>query len=243
MEEDSSWDLLSQRWADAGQPSQPGRSVPSKKETRGRPKGTLGNSISRAYLKSQQQHALPRELGRAVVRHQNQHVVPTDESGLVPMTSFTQMVSSERLGSSVLQKKVCLFAAQQSVQSQLAGEENPAEKYLFSGQRPVSTLSALIGGKPSSTDAAIPRRMASVLVESSGHLWNCMLSHILDLIDNHSYKPLVIGRRRRYDETPYRLRIKEDDAIEGQRAHPAIVKTLQTQFAFFTLLYNPDTDS
>ena len=71
-----------------------------------------------------------------------------------------------------------------------------------------------------------------------------MLSNIHDLFDNHAYKPLVIGRRRRYDETPYRrLRIKEDDATEGQRAHPAIVKTLQTQFACFALLHNPATDS
>ena len=87
---------------------------------------------------------------------QRQHVVSTDASGLLPMTSVTQMISSERLGSNVLQKKVCLFSVQQSVQSQLPGEENPAEKYLFSGERPVSTLSALIGGKPSSTDPAIP---------------------------------------------------------------------------------------
>ena len=157
--------------------------------------------------------------------------------------NFVAAIANEAVQGSLFQRKACLLAAQQASAQQVEGEVNPVDEYLFRGRRPVSTLSARAGSsKPTPAEALFPQRLGAVLVECSGHLWNLLLEHIRSLVQDHGFEALILGRRRGYDESPYRLRVKEDDhALSKSKStghSPAIVKTLQTHLLAFALMRN-----
>ena len=207
---------------------------------KGRPKGLFGCKQTRAFLKRQIDQSKKDQqqlfLRRLLPRKDSQELLP-----------FQTRIGDSVVQSTLLQKRVCLFAQQQAHEEQLAGFDNPCLQYLFEGRRPVSTLAALAGSsKVSPEETQRPQRIGAVIVEASSHLWNCFLEHLKVLITEKGFVGLILGRRRRYDETPYRLRVDEDDAVgnpgissKSTTTSTSVVKTLQTQFTCFALLFDP----
>ena len=181
MSASSSWDALAERLgkeAAKGATAVPDQAGEGKKGP-GRPKGLYGSRETRTFLKAEQQSD-PVHKGQVTRQKRG------GANALVPrvttLAPFEVAMASADVQSSVLQTRVCLFATQQAKQEQDDDCDNPALKYLFSGRRAVATLRATVGSEPIHADTVAPRRIASVLVQSSGRMWNCFLEHLKDLV-------------------------------------------------------------
>ena len=66
------------------------------------------------------------------------------------------------------------------------------------------------------------------------------MSRLQDLISNHGFVGLVIGRKRRYDESPFRLRLHDEATTaaeaSGSKQSTGTAKIMQSEFGFFALL-------
>ena len=198
-------------------------SVDHTKRKRGRPKGTVGSHSFRQQLreaKEVEQNASraivtvrPKGRPRTIVAKEADLVTFQGSKDILPEDSI---FSNSSMWGTPLQRKIFLFAKQQFLKSDasLDGSENPAQTFLFSGRRPVTTLQALAEGANSDTKDGRQAgrdqvRVAACLRESTSQLWCVLLQYLESLLTSHGYKGLVLMKCRRYDETPYKIRILE----------------------------------
>ena len=82
------------------------------------------------------------------------------------------------------------------------------------------------------------QRVAAALVSTSGQLWATFLGHVQKLIGTRLWEPLIIAKRRKYDETPLKVRTREEAATSGDPAAKTglAAKIMQTHLSLFVLL-------
>lgn len=86
------------------------------------------------------------------------------------------------------------------------------------------------------------RRVACCLTIAGGQLWAAYFAKVKSLIESGQYRPICFAKKRRYDETPLRIRIEEEEKnlalpeapTEGQVGVAG--KVLQTEFEIMMLL-------
>ena len=139
-----------------------------------------------------------------------------------------------------MRKRLAHFSKQQQEDRTWAkGEKNPAD-VLFQ-HRPVTSLSAQAAAENSdrqqvSTDL---RRIACSVVELSGTMWSSFLDIIESKLQTREYVALVCGKRRRYDETPMKVRVRQvpqDQAITQPDEAGLAAKVYQTEYHVFMLI-------
>ena len=110
---------------------------------------------------------------------------------------------------------------------------NPAAMIL----QPARLLSSQKTGKQMSDfDNRSVRKTAAAIIEGGAFMWTQMLDHIHGLLSS-GWKGLLIGTRRRYDETPLTLRVKDDTGAEGgNTTTKRCAKIMQSELHFYALL-------
>ena len=218
---------------------------PTGHKKRGRPAGLFGRPQLRARLREERQRDRGQQqspLEDTIVRSAQQAVEQQAQTRLPGILS--QFVN---VGSS-LQEQVAMFVQEQAQQEVQAdeGAKNPAVMHLFSGRRPITTLAAmhaLHNAEAQGISAASARKMrvAATVVEGAGYLWGVLLDKVADLLQ-HGCQGLWFGVTRRYDETPYKIRIQEDAALvpKGHAKQTGLAaKILQSELSVHALLYRP----
>ena len=134
-----------------------------------------------------------------------------------------------------------LYAVQQAQANILPDCDNPAEFLLGPDNSAVASRASQAAGRhiDGRQVAADLCRTACSVVELSGQRFSSFLEHIKDLIKRNEYEGLVIGKRRRYDETPHKLRTDQPSSgdVPGfTERDGTVAKVLQTEFCVFVLL-------
>ena len=221
---------------DAAPPAQAAQ--PSQKRPNGRPRGTFGGGLARAAIRAAQQGQFAAPVQRTVVQ------TSTEQVAAVRNLRYLNV-------GSMLQKQLFLFASQQHKAHPVI-PDNAASEILFQGRRPVVSLAAAGGALKEDYRmvSAETERVAAAAVESTGYLWGTLLAQVQDMLQNHKWQAILLGKSRKYDETPHRIRLLEStnasamrsDALTQQAsATGTAVKVLQCRFSLFMLLHHPET--
>lgn len=148
-----------------------------------------------------------------------------------------------------LQKWLASFAVQQGAQQPLEGVTNPVIQVLDSSSHISSWTTKAVSFESSIQKVQTTyMRVAEIFLQSSYYLWVCFMARLQDLIDNHGFEGLVIGRKRRYDESPFRLRLHEspqDARATDKKSKQSVgtAKIMQSELGFFALLKRWDHKS
>lgn len=131
-----------------------------------------------------------------------------------------------------------------------SGEEgfNPAETLLAAEKAAVASLASRaesLGVDPRRLPTELCRVACSV-VEIGGQLWCMFFQHVQALLDSEKWEGVLIGTKRKYDETPHKVRSKHSKkttvgASSGVSQDVSDTKSttskiLQTEFTVFALL-------
>ena len=141
-----------------------------------------------------------------------------------------------------LQKMVLSQATEQSQAGVAEGASNPATAIFQQGRRKL--MSAKVAeAEYTTTDL---RRSAAAVVEGSSGLWANIFQHVQSLLEK-GWTGVMLGMRRKYDETPLTLRVNETrtdsqgEGVDSQSVQPSVTtkqvaKIMQTHVDVFMLL-------
>ena len=83
-------------------------------------------------------------------------------------------------------------------------------------------------------------RAAEAILQSSSLLWNMTLQRVVSMIEHQGFEGLIFMRKRRYDESPFKLRLREETKCEaGASEAPGNAKVMQSELGFACLLRRP----
>ena len=201
----------------------PSQTQPAKRGV-GRPRGTFGGSEVRKRLRELKQgnDEPSTATGSAIVpKHKKSCVQSLDTpAGSMPDSHTKSIFSMMCSTGTPLQRKIFLYARQQASKPAEDdtlvgnGSGNPAKRFLFCGRRPVSTLRALVADADEGSRKALAKkagidqiRVAACVHEATSQLWSGFVQYIQHMLDREGYKRLLLIKSRRYDETPYKIRI------------------------------------
>ena len=109
-------------------------------------------------------------------------------------------------------------------------DEQFAQTLLYDVERPVSSRAA--ESKYSGLGlCAVQRKTiqgASALISAGGYLWGCSFSQLADMVQKQAVRPIMLIRKRRYDETPTRIQVPA--AHSGPSEKNRLAKVLQSEF-------------
>ena len=205
---------------------------------RGRPRGTYGSREMRQFLNQNK----PAEQNR------KQTALAKRPSG----QDFAVAIDQSPFGS-LLQRRLLHFAHQQSQCEDLEEDgqnANPAVRLLSSKlSGTLASISKVAEQHDTSraTETRNLRRVACCLSLGGGQLWALLLERLKVMMQSGKYRPVCFAKKRRYDETPLRVRIEEEKSsilpeapTEGQTGVAG--KILQTEFTLSILLQNRQTN-
>lgn len=118
--------------------------------------------------------------------------------------------------------------------------ENPAEKLLAPHRAAVASLAARADSE--GIDARrIPEdlcRVACSVVQVAGEMWCMFLNKVQGLIQSGEWEGILIGTKRKYDETPHKVRTKKmsEHKPKAVETKGMTSKILQTEFTVFAIL-------
>ena len=141
-------------------------------------------------------------------------------------------------------RRAFAFAVEQRSAKHIgAPEDNPARGIL--SPKPVGTLASrasALHDESYQQVAVDQRRVASAVVLVGGQLWSSVFRQVEQMLQT-GWQPVLMGKRRRYDETPLRVRVPErmgrGDASTSKDTGLA-AKVLQTDFALWFLIHRGD---
>ncbi len=219
MDEPKGWSqLLSQFQTSEHHEPDPSQTQSAKRGV-GRPRGTYGGSEVRKRLRElrQENHAPSTATGSSIVPFVPKRKKSSDldsPAGAKPDSHTKSIFSMVCSTGTPLQRKLFLYARQQAGKPAEDDSGNPAKRFLFCGRRPVSTLRALVADADEGSRKALAKkagidqiRVAACIHEATSHLWSGFVQHIQHMLDREGYKGLLLIKSRRYDETPYKIRI------------------------------------
>ena len=136
-------------------------------------------------------------------------------------------------------QRVLLFAHQQKMCKQVgSSKDNPAIQIL--SPKPVGTLASRAADETYQQVALMQRRVASAVLLTGGQLWASFLERVRSMINSGVWQPLVIGKRRKYDETPLKVRTQETEPSRTDQGNASqtglAAKIMQTEFKLFVLM-------
>ena len=151
-----------------------------------------------------------------------------------------------------LQARLCRFTKQQMSKPVIPDSQNPVTAILEHSSSMSSwklTAMAVRSNIDTKSVQRDYRRAAEALLQSSSLLWQMTFQRILDMLSNESFEGLVLIRGRRYDESPFRLRLREEadgsialDSAQAQAVGSAKVMQSELQFAALVRRKAPNHD-
>ena len=141
----------------------------------------------------------------------------------------------QTLHTTLLRRRLLLFAKQQAAESSRGlDSDNPAKRLLAA--RPVTSIAAQAAGEDATYVRRDLLRVGSALVQVGGQMWGCFLQHVSDLLQSGLWSGIVLGKSRRYDETPLKVRLRDSHKVGGAGGTAFATKIMQTQMKVFCLL-------
>ncbi|CAE7735354.1 unnamed protein product [Symbiodinium sp. CCMP2592] len=146
-----------------------------------------------------------------------------------------------------IQKRLCLHVDQQLAKKSLPGMPNPVEQVMSTSSNVSSwAIKALEANKQYQYVQQDYFRTAEAMLQASGFLWSVTLQRLHDMAEQ-GFEPLAVLRKRRYDESPFNLRLKEEPVptqsetsppVLGQPAKttPGKAKVMQSELGIVVLL-------
>ncbi|CAE7236522.1 unnamed protein product [Symbiodinium sp. CCMP2456] len=143
-----------------------------------------------------------------------------------------------------LQARLCRFAKQQMSKPAIPDSQNSVAAILEHSSSMSSWKLTAVAVRSNVDTKSVQRdyrRASEALLQSSSLLWQMTLQRILDMLSNESFEGLVLIRKRRYDESPFRLRLQEEadgslalDSLKAQAVGSA--KVMQSELEFAALI-------
>lgn len=168
------------------------------------------------------------------------------------------MSKNDLLFAAFPRKRLLLFAKQQQNDPgprHLDGTETENPANVLFESKPHSTLAAQASANPDVSDyrevATDLCRVACSVVTVSGAMWAVFLCQIAQLLKSGEYKGLLIGKRRRYDETPLLVRCQAGSKTDKTEAQSQVqtkkeaglaAKIYQSEMHLFFLLHRVEDD-
>lgn len=112
-----------------------------------------------------------------------------------------------------LQARLCRFAKQQMSKPAIPDSQNSVAAILEHSSSMSSWKLTAVAVRSNVDTKSVQRdyrRASEALLQSSSLLWQMTFQRILDMLSNESFEGLVLIRKRRYDESPFRLRLQEE---------------------------------
>eukprot|EP00439_Symbiodinium_sp_Y106_P053189 s5130_g7.t1 len=141
-----------------------------------------------------------------------------------------------------LQARLCRFAKQQMSKPASPDSQNPVTAILEHSSNMSSWKLTAMAVRSNIDIKSVQRdyrRASEALLQSSSLLWQMTFQRILDMLSNENFEGLVLIRKRRYDESPFRLRLREETdggiALASAQAVGA-AKVMQSQLEFAALI-------
>ena len=149
-----------------------------------------------------------------------------------------QMMLAE---SSPLQRRLCYFAKQQIAKPQVAETVNPFDVVLDTSQHVSSwRVKALQAGLGQHKYVqANYTRTAEILLQSASLCWKLTILRLHNMIRHEGFEGLLLMRKRRYDESPFQLRLQEEEPPDQGTDPPKAcgkAKVMQSELQFVALL-------
>ena len=85
-------------------------------------------------------------------------------------------------------------------------------------------------------------RIAASTVEAGGLLWGHILSSVREIVQQAGWQALMFVKKRKFDETPLRVRLQCSPDTEGAGKEKSVTKILQTLFSLTMLCKTPSGD-
>ena len=151
-----------------------------------------------------------------------------------------------RIGSGLqmqLHASAVAFVKEQVDDATMLKVDSLISSFLLS-ERPVTTATAGMNMFPDHFDTdknfrACLSRVAAGVVEGCGTLWGHLLVSVQGLLQR-GWEPLLFLKKRKYDETPLRLRLRCSDSDPSAQGHEkTITKVVKSQFSLSMLLKSP----
>jgi hypothetical protein len=223
--------------------------VPQPKKKVTRPSGVLGGPAYRRNMNElwKEWEAEEHETQQADKSHN--HGIHHARSCRTTVSRMPEDVDNSTVGHGIvktlrpigtcLQQKLGLAATTTSNKREASFADNDdrdlCTQLLFHANRPVASLKA-DSASTNTSQTTLKRRAlecASALVNSAGYLWGITLCRIADLISQGLYKGVLLIKKRRYDETPSRVRVHDKDS---QTMDGTTAKVMQSEFYLGILL-------
>lgn len=138
----------------------------------------------------------------------------------------------------------CIF--QQRLETPDLTQPNPAER-LVGAVKHISSklvLAERAGLSGTNADRKL-KQVASAILEASSMLFSSLFKRVQNMIDS-GFEACLIGRSRKYDESPFRLRVSESGEVHSRwsasSAAPSIATLESTFHRVFVLLRCPKKD-
>lgn len=115
------------------------------------------------------------------------------------------------------------------------------KELLYEPERPVCSRHAESkrAQKTSNSILRKAKQCAGMILNASGYLWGCTFCQLAEQIASHVVKPLLLVKKRRYDETPSNIRLTSDTPSEGEKNRTA--KIFQSEFQIAALLQHVES--
>ncbi|CAE7189583.1 unnamed protein product [Symbiodinium microadriaticum] len=146
-----------------------------------------------------------------------------------------------------IQRRLCLHVDQQLAKQSLPDMPNPVVQVMNTSSNVSSwAIKALEANKQYQYVQQDYFRTAEAMLQASGFLWSVQLQR-LQKMASQGFEILAVLRKRRYDESPFNLRLKEENVPaqsetsppllqQPARTTPGKAKVMQSEFGIVVLL-------
>lgn len=237
-------DRLGEGWSEILEQESRPEDVPSgaglqalSSKRRGRPPGLTGSHAYRAALRTQEKELQAEEASRPHSVHDARKVLQQKRAQRTNLEIARRNTSVTAVSSagSTLQQKLAIGVMSQSLKSLLPEIPDAVAQGLLAGiSRPVTskTAEALRHQTSRGTLDARTLQCASGVINFSGLLWEQLLRRVAGLIDAGLYTPVCFIKKRRYDETPSRIKVE----VPTGKSDNTFAKVLQSECQLTLLL-------
>ena len=207
----------------------------AKPPTRGRRRGS--GQVKEAFDRAAREIAQERE-----ARLQLQVPLPASAASVRPSPADIQLLLA---CGNHLQRRLCHYVKQQMAKPCVPGERNQFDDVVASSQHVQSwTMKAIVANTSYKVAQQTDTRSAEALLQSSAILWSLTLQRLAAMIRDHGFEGLLLIRKRRYDESPFQLRLREEkkSTPPGATASEQSVgkaKVMQSELGFAALMRRP----
>lgn len=200
---------------------------PSANVRRGRKRGSL--QLKEAFASS------------AEILHAEQEKRQRQAAGAAVDMEASRDIQTMLAEASPLQRRLCYFAKQQMAKPQVPETTNPFDFVLDTSQHVSSwrvKMQQADSGQTKQVQAKYTRS-AEILLQSAGLFWKLAILRLHNMIRHEGFEGLLLLRKRRYDESPFQLRLQEEEPRDQGTGPPRAsgkAKVMQSELQFAALV-------